>query len=77
MTWFTSSLPGVLQGPGWVCCRAAAHGSSISNADIAMNELPMVLSLRAGEVNVPIGTHEEETAKVKMSSRNTGFVLSC
>lgn len=39
-----------------------------------MNELPVVLSLSASEVSVPVGMHREEAAKVKMSSRNTEFV---
>jgi len=74
VTGFASPLPGVLHGPRWVCCRTAARGSSISNADNAMNELPVVLSLSASEVSVPVGMHREEAAKVKMSSRNTEFV---
>lgn len=42
-----------------------------------MNELPVMFSLNAGEVNGPIGTHGEDAAELKMSSGSIEFVLSC
>lgn len=67
----SASIPQSLQ------YRAAAKGSNISNVYIAANEFPMSFSLSLGEVNSPVAAHGEEAAKLKMSSGNIEFVLSC
>lgn len=43
----------------------------------AANEFPVLFSLSLGEINGPVAAHGEEVAKLKMSSGNTEFVLSC